>query len=150
MKNLFTKKKLKIINWFYFSFFILANLIALLIGFLYEINFLYSFLISDIFIILVFILLFTVDKKLMTSFYNLENLNKWKKVMVYLFWKIKYLPLLFLLLFSFLALDLKIFFINNFGLIYGAIITFIILLVSEFFRIFYFSSEIENNEKGRE
>ncbi len=70
--------------------------------------------------------------------------------MVYLFWKIKYLPLLFLLLFSFLALDLKIFFINNFGLIYGAIITFIILLVSEFFRIFYFSSEIENNEKGRE
>ena len=110
MKNLFTKKKLKIINWFYFSFFILANLIALLIGFLYEINFLYSFLISDIFIILVFILLFTVDKKLMTSFYNLENLNKWKKVMVYLFWKIKYLPLLFLLLFSFLALDLKNFF----------------------------------------
>ncbi|MDE6082295.1 MAG: hypothetical protein K2F52_00280, partial [Malacoplasma sp.] len=73
MKNLSSKKKIRIINYFYFSFFILTNLIALLVGFVYEMNFLYSFLIADIFIFLVFVLIFVVDKKLMTSFYNLEN-----------------------------------------------------------------------------
>lgn len=143
MKKLLPTNPLQIISLFYLSFFILSNLIAVLVGFLYEINFLYSFLISDIFIVAVLFLIFIFDKKLINSFSNLEKISKSKKIMVFLFWKIKYLPLFFLLLFSFLAMGQKFYFINNFGLFYGAIVTFIILLISEFFRIFYFSNKMK-------
>ncbi len=143
MKKLLPTNPLQIISLFYLFFFVLSNLIAMLVGFLYEINFLYSFLISDIFIVAVLFLIFIFDKKLINSFSNLEKISKSKKIMVFLFWKIKYLPLFFLLLFSFLAMGQKFYFINNFGLFYGAIVTFIILLISEFFRIFYFSNKMK-------
>lgn len=128
-----TTQKFSII--FYSLFFALSLLLTFIIGFTYQIEFLYSYLINSIFIILAIILIVTLDKKLLLTFIKKETLSKRKKTKFIFTWKIKWISFVLLFICSIILISQKIIFINNFGLLYSAIILIIILIISEILKL---------------
>ena len=129
-------------NILYILFSTLSLIISIIVGALYNYDFFYSYLLSFVFVVLTLIFIILFDQ---LPFKNIEKLkeksrkHRWKIVFM---WKVKYLPIIFYLIFCILIIDKNIFFINTLGLCYGAIILVIIILVSEFLRVSFASFEI--------
>ena len=123
---------------FYPTFYLITFVIGLIIGFFYSMNFFYSYLINSIFIIMTIGLVLSLDRYLLINFLKRkENLLVKQKITFVLFWKIKWIPAILLLVSSIILTNEKIIFINNFGLMYGAIILIIILVISEILKLIH-------------
>ncbi|BAC43845.1 hypothetical protein D8X55_00325 [Malacoplasma penetrans] len=131
--KIFSTPKFSIL--FYSLFFTLSLVIAFIIGFTYQIQFLYSYLINVSFIILAIVLILSLDKKLLLTFIKKESLPRRKKIQFIFTWKIKWISLVLLFVCSIILISQKIIFINNFGLLYSAIILIIILIISEILKL---------------
>lgn len=135
-------------NIFYISFTLLATIVSIIVGVFYNYNFLYSYLISLIFTISCISTIFFVDQKPLWVMNKLKRRSKKSKFFIIFIWKLKYLWLVFYLIFCIISINKKIIFINILGLCYGAIILLIIVLISEILRVYYYNFEIK--KKGKE
>ena len=93
------KKNLKrLIIVFCISFLLLSFLIAIIVGFTYQISFLYSYLINSGFIILMVLIITICENKIVNHFLEEKQELFLKKSYLIFLWKIKYLPVLLLLI----------------------------------------------------
>lgn len=125
----------------YSGFYILGFIISIILFAVIDNWYLYEYLIGTPFIIAETAACIFLDKKLLNYFKEpKKNLNRNEKSIIFFSTFTKFLILVVLLIISILFLFLKLNSINGIGLLVSVIITFIIILSSEIFKIYKFKN----------
>lgn len=94
------------------------------------------------------VLIITIcENKIVNHFLEEKQELFLKKSYLIFLWKIKYLPVLLLLICTMVLTTQKMWYINTYGLIYSAIIMVIFLLASEIFRLSLLRLSSKNIER---
>lgn len=132
MKNFFIKNYKNIT---YVGIYFIGLIICGTLAYFINIWYIYEFLIATPFIFIEILSSNYYDKRVINFFLNPKSrLDKKEKFSLCFSWVIKFLIFTLILVFCIIWTLFNLSFINGYGLLVGVIITFIIILISEFFK----------------